>query len=540
MAKQTDRRTFLKQAATGMLTLSLSAILPRCYKKQRPNIIFIMSDDHAYQAISCYDNTFINTPNIDRIANEGIRFKNAFVTNSICAPSRAALLTGKYSHTIGFRDNLEYFDGKQQTFPKLLQRVGYQTALIGKWHLKTIPTGFDIWKVLQGQGQYYNPTICDPHKKKNVEGYVTDVITDLALETLDQLDPGRPFCMLVHHKAPHRNWMPNIKYLGAFDDKEIPMPDTFFDDYNTRSDAAKSADMRVVNMYLSHDFKLQPGYYEKETGTGGSKGFAAHIEKSWKNTYERLNEEQRKAWDAYYNKVNEEFKRSRLSGRKLAEWKYQRYMKDYLSCVLSVDESVGRILDYLDQKGLAENTVVVYTSDQGFYLGEHGWYDKRFMYEESLGMPLLMRYPAEVPAGKVSEAMVLNIDYAPTFLDYGGVRIPADIQGRSFRPVANGHTPPDWRKSMYYHYYEYPQGWHLVKRHYGIRTERYKLIHFYNDINKWELYDLQNDPHELNNVIEDSAYANVLKELKEELKRLQYHYNDPIGYRLADLYEKDN
>ncbi len=522
-----NRRQFIKSIGVGAAALTLPGWLQSCASEQKkPNILYIMSDDHAYQAISAYGSKLIQTPNIDRIANEGVRFENSFVTNSICAPSRAVLLTGKYSHKNGLRDNRDKFDGSQVTFPKLLQKAGYQTFMIGKWHLKTDPTGFDDWKILVGQGSYYNPVLIENGEKKKHIGYTTDLLTNFAIDELNQRDPDKPFCMLLHHKAPHRNWMPSPKYMDAFDDRELPLPETFYDDYATRSAAAREADMRVENMYLSFDMKLQPGSYQKETGTGGNAKAAATIEKAWKNTYENLTEEQKKAWNAHYNKVNEEFKKKNLSGDALLRWKYQRYIKDYLSCILSVDESVGRVLDYLDKNGLAENTVVVYTSDQGFYLGEHGWYDKRFMYEESLRMPLMLRYPKDVKAGQVAGAMVLNLDFAPTFLDYAGVKAPADMQGESFRAIARGVKPENWRTSIYYHYYEYPHGWHNVKRHYGVRTERYKLIHFYNDIDAWELYDLQKDPHELNNVIDDPDYTAIVKKLKLELNRLRQKYGD--------------
>lgn len=492
----------------------------------KPNILFIMSDDHAEQAISCYGSHLIETPNIDRIASEGIRFNNSFVTNSICAPSRAVLLTGKYSHLNGLRDNRDEFDGSQMTFPKLLQAAGYQTVMIGKWHLKTNPTGFDNWKILIGQGEYYNPVFNENGEKKQHTGYTTDLITDMAIESLEKRDPEKPFCMLVHHKAPHRNWMPNAKYFDAYKDHDLPLPKTFYDDYSTRSAAAREADMRIDDMYLSLDMKLMPDYYEKETGTGGNARSAENIEQAWLNSYNRLTEDQKKAWDAFYNDINTKFKKSKLEGKELLEWKYQRYMKDYLRCIMSVDESVGRLLDYLDKNGLAENTIVVYTSDQGFYLGEHGWYDKRFMYEESLGMPLVIRYPNIIPAGQVSDNIVLNLDFAPTFLDLAGVQVPEEMQGKSLKPLFPGKEQKDWRNSMYYHYYEYPHGWHDVKRHYGIRTERYKLIHFYNDIDQWELYDLLKDPDELNNIYNETENRELIDSLKNELRELQLQYGD--------------
>jgi arylsulfatase A-like enzyme len=513
-----------------MMIISILFGLMSCRTTEtKPNILFIMSDDHAEQAISCYGSKLIETPNIDRLAHEGIRFNNSFVTNSICAPSRAVLLTGKYSHLNGLRDNRDEFDGSQMTFPKLLQEAGYKTTIIGKWHLKTTPTGFDDWRILIGQGGYYNPRFNDNGDIKQYTGYTTDLITSMAIESLEKLDRGQPFCMLVHHKAPHRNWMPDTKYLDAFKDQDLPIPETFYDDYSTRSAAAKEADMRIDDMYLSLDMKLYPGYYSRETGTGGNANAdPENTEKAWQNLYESLTEDQRKAWDSHYIPINVDFKEKKLSGKELLEWKYQRYIKDYLRCILSVDESIGRLLDYLDEAGIAENTIVVYTSDQGFYLGEHGWYDKRFMYEESLSMPLLIRYPKEVKGGQVSDEIVLNLDFAPTFLDYAGVPVPEEMQGKSLSTLNRGVKPSDWRTSMYYHYYEYPHGWHNVKRHYGIRTERYKLLHFYNDIDEWELFDLYNDPDELNNLYGKEEYVLIANELKEQLEELQVHYQDTI------------
>ena len=520
------RRKFIQTAGIGAAGFALPLLFPSCRsQRKRPNILFIMSDDHAEQAISCYSKKLINTPNIDRIAQEGILFKNSFVTNSICAPSRATLLTGKYSHKNRLRDNRDEFDGSQMTFPKLLQKAGYDTYIVGKWHLKTTPTGFEDWQVLIGQGEYYNPLFLENGKEKQYTGYATDIITNKALEILEQRDRNRPFCLLVHHKAPHRNWMPNTKHLNAFKDTELPLPEAFYDDYTKRPAAAK-ADMRIDDMYLSHDLKLKKGFYQQETGTGGNAQFAPNAAETWQRMYERLTEEQRKAWDAHYNLVNEKFKNANLTGKDLTEWKYQQYIKDYLRCILSIDENVGRLLDYLDRANLTDNTIVIYTSDQGFYLGEHGWYDKRFMYEESLSMPLVMRYPEEISAGQVCEDIVLNLDFAPTFLDFAGVDIPKDMQGASFRSLTRGKTPDAWRTAMYYHYYEYPHGWHDVSRHYGIRTQRYKLIHFYFDIDNWELYDLVKDPHEINNVYENPAYQDIVHELKRELKKLQQKYGD--------------
>ncbi|MGB2866539.1 MAG: sulfatase [Sedimentisphaerales bacterium] len=507
--KRQTRREFLKRL--GYMTGSAAAlsILPSCKSlgqmtnRKKPNIIFIMTDDHASHAMSCYGSKINKTPNLDRIANEGIRFDNSFCTNSICAPCRAVILTGKYSHLNGVIDNSKKFDGSQQTFPKLLQKVGYQTAMIGKWHLKTDPTGFDYWNVLPGQGAYYNPAMKEMGRQKKYTGYTTDIITDHALKWLKSLTPGEPFCLMYQHKAPHRRWEPGPKHLTMYDDVTIPEPDNLFDDYSNRGRAAKEQDMSIAETMTPNDLKLTP---------------------SRKN----LTPEQKRLWDAAYGPKNEAFKKANLQGKDLVRWKYQRYIKDYLRCIASVDDNVGRVLDYLDESGLAENTVVIYTSDQGFYLGDHGWFDKRFMYEESLRMPLLVRYPGEVKSGSVSDDIVMNLDFGATFLDFAGVPVPADMQGESIRKVLQGKTPGDWRKSMYYHYYEYP-GAHSVKRHYGVRTGRYKLIHFYDDIDEWELYDLKKDPKEMKNVFGDPAYAETIKELKVELKQLREKYKDTTG-----------
>lgn len=496
--------------------------------KKRPNIIFIMTDDHARQAMSAYGSELINTPNIDRIANEGIRFDRSFVTNSICAPSRAVALTGKYSHINRLRDNRDTFDGTQQTFPKLLQKAGYYTAMIGKWHLKSEPTGFDSWRILPGQGVYYNPTFKSKGgTREKYNGYVTNLITDFALDELKHRDTSKPFALLYFHKAPHRNWMPDIKDLGLYKNKKFPLPKTFYDDYSTRSKAAYNQDMRVENMFNSIDMKihLKPGAKDK---SGGSEKFDPIS--NWNSTYKSLTPIQKAAWDSVYNPINEEYNRMKLKGNKLIEWKYQRYIKDYLLTVKSVDDNVGRLLDYLDKEGLSDNTIVIYTSDQGFFLGEHGWYDKRFMYEESFSMPLAIRYPNEIPSGLTSNELVLNLDFAPTILDYAGIEIPNDMQGNSLRKLSDNNSKSNksndtWRKSIYYHYYEYPHGWHKVQKHRGVRTDRYKLIHFY-DNNEWELYDLQEDPNELNNIYNISDYITVQNELKIELEKLREQYND--------------
>jgi arylsulfatase A-like enzyme len=479
---------------------------------EQPNILFIMTDDHSFQTISAYSDKLIKTPNLDRIADEGVVFTNGFVGNSICAPSRATLLTGKHTHVNGQINNRVTFDGSQVTFPKLLQQAGYQTAMIGKWHLKSDPTGFDYWNILPGQGEYYNPDFIEMGEKKQVEGYCTTLTTDFALDWLDGRDSEKPFCLLLHHKAPHRTWQPDTVHFDEFRGKTYPLPDNFFDDYEGRTAAAEQKlSIRENDMDIRYDLKMQDDRIESRF--------------PWMEHTARMNEKQKKAWDAHYNPIKNDFIERNLQGKELDVWKYQRYMQDYLACIRSVDENVGRVLDYMKENGLDENTLVVYTSDQGFYMGEHGWFDKRFMYEESLRTPLLMRLPSGYTAkGEVTE-MVQNIDYAPTFLDFAGVEIPAEIQGESMKPILAGEKNVEWRDGIYYHYYEFPNE-HMVKRHYGIRTDRYKLIHFYNDIDEWELYDLKTDPHEMNNLIDSKDHAALIDSLKTELVKLQEKYND--------------
>ena len=497
------RRQFVQTIGLGVASLAIPGCLGG--KKpwaKKPNILFIMTDDHASHAMSCYGSRINTTPNIDRIATEGVRFENCFCTNSICAPSRAVILTGKHSHLNGVRDNALRFDGTQQTFPKLLQQSGYQTVMIGKWHLKSDPTGFDYWNVLPGQGHYYNPDLIEMGERKQYLGYVTDIVTDIALDFLEsRRDKTRPFMMMLHHKAPHRNWQPAPRHLTKYDDVKFPEPDTLFDDYSTRSAAAAEQEMTLRDhMRNEYDLKMGP-----PPG--------------------RLNEEQKAAWEAAYGPKREAFEREKPEGDELVRWKYQRYMEDYLGCIAAVDENIGRVLEYLDRSGLAENTIVLYTSDQGFYLGDHGWYDKRFMYEESLRMPLVARFPGSIKSRSVNDELVSNLDFAPTFLELAGADIPLDMQGHSLGKLLQGRKVKDWRQSVYYHYYEYPAV-HMTKRHYGVRTKQHKLIHFYHDIDAWELYDLEKDPRELNNVYDDPAYANTVKEMKAELKRLQELYGD--------------
>ncbi len=467
---------------------------------KRPNIVFIFTDDHASHAMSCYGSKVNKTPNLDRIAAEGVKFQNCFCTNSLCGPSRAVILTGKHSHLNGFIDNRSTFDASQQTFAKLLQKSGYQTSVIGKWHLVSNPTGFDHYEILVGQGPYYNPPMIRDGEKVRHTGYTTSVITDLALDWLkNQRDPNKPFMLMFQHKAPHREWQPGPGYFDLYKDVEIPEPATLFDDYEGRGTAAKTQDMSMEKTLTPLDLKLVPPNY--------------------------LNEEQLAMWHEAYDEENEAFRKADLKGKDLVRWKYQRYIKDYLRSVAAVDDSVGQMLDYLDESGLAENTVVFYSSDQGFYLGDHGWFDKRFMYEESLRMPFLCRWPGVTKPGSVNEDLVQNLDFAETFLDIAGVEVPKDMQGRSIVPLLKGETPSDWREAVYYHYYEYPAV-HAVQRHYGVRTDRYKLIHFYN-IDEWELYDLKSDPDELRNVVNESQYKEVIADLKSKLTDLREQYDVP-------------
>jgi arylsulfatase A-like enzyme len=500
--------------------LSVSvAILISCGQHNKtqkvPNIIFIMSDDHAYQAISAYNDRFKDvapTPNIDRIASQGMIFNRCVVTNSICGPSRACILTGKYSHENGFIQNeATPFDGSQQTFPKLLQQSGYQTAIIGKWHLISDPTGFDFWDILPGQGSYYNPDFKNEKGVYREQGYVTDIITYKSLNWLNEAKKkGQPFMLMLHHKAPHRGWEPGPKYLERFKGVEFPLPETLFDKYDGRGRAALEQDMSISGtMSMDADLKMW-----KDTTS-----------QNYKATIGRMSPEQYSKWDATYKPVFEELERINPQGDDLLRWKYQRYMNDYLACIQSVDESVGRVLDYLKENGLEKNTIVIYTSDQGFYLGEHGWFDKRFMYEESYRTPLLISWPGVIKPGSVNNDIVSNLDFAESFLEAAGVVIPEDMQGASLVPVWKGITPADWRKEHYYHYYEYP-GYHSVKRHYGISNERYKLIHFYYDIDEWEMYDLKTDPNEMRNIYSDSAYFETRQEMKKKLDELMKKYGD--------------
>ncbi len=505
-------KTTLRYFAFIAFAIGLYSCSPA--KQKQPNIIFIISDDHAEKAISCYGSGLNHTPNIDRLANEGVRFTKASVTNSICAPSRAVILSGKHSHKNGLINNEVTFDGSQNTFPKLLKQAGYQTAVIGKWHLKSEPIGFNHWMVLPGQGEYYNPDFRTPEGIIRIPGYVTDIITDHSLQWLSGVDKGQPFCLMMQHKAPHRNWMPAPEYLNHFDKAEIPVPDNFFDNYSSRGHAAREQEMEINTiMFPGYDLKMTQASHDKIVRDG------------WGDWYDRMSDDQKKVWHDAYREKNEAFHKANPQGKELALWKHRRYMEDYLSTIESVDKSVGQLLDYLDDNGLADNTIVVYTSDQGFYLGEHGWFDKRFMYEESLSTPMLIRYPKGIKKGWVSDKLVQNLDIAQTFLDYAGVEAPDDMQGLSMRPLLE-QTAGEWRDAVYYHYFEYP-GIHAVKRHYGVATDRYKLIHFYFDNNEWELYDLENDPQEMNNLYGQQGYEELTQKLKTRLKALRKQYDVP-------------
>lgn len=525
-----------------LLPLGVAA-LASCQKadEKRPNVIVIMTDDHTIQAMSCYGSGLVQTPNLDRLANEGMMFERCYVPNAISGPSRACILTGKFSHANGFTDNSRTFDGDQQTFPKLLRAAGYQTAMVGKWHLNSLPQGFDYWSILEGQGEYYCPKFIEEDGPKTVPGYVTDVITDKAISFLEGRDRNRPFAMLYYHKAPHRNWMPAQRHLGMNEDKVYPEPATLFDDYSGRGRAAREQEMSILhNMWPAWDLKIvtpeEMVGVEKLATTGNANrddvkraNDKANSIRQFKGAYDRMTPEEQARWnEAYAPRIAQYRELEKTAGPdELLRWKYQQYMKDYCAVITAVDENVGRLLDYLEKEGELDNTVIIYTSDQGFFLGEHGWFDKRFMYEECQRTPLLIRYPKEIKAGSRSSALSMNIDLAPTILDMAGLEVPSDIQGCSLRGVfANGGKAPEgWRDAVYYHYYEYPS-WHSVKRHYGIRTADYKLIHFYNDIDEWEMYDETRDPNELNNVYDNPAYAEIRRSLEKRLGELQAEYGD--------------
>jgi len=499
--------TLVKRALLPVLLLLL---LSGVVHAQRPNIVLILSDDHAFQTISAYGNRQIQTPGIDRLAKEGALFNRAYVTNSICGPSRASILTGTYSHINGFKDNVSFnFNFNQESFAKALQQAGYQTAWIGKMHLgDSIPQGLDYYSILPGQGQYYNPDFIQTgNTTRRYQGYVTDIITEEAEGWLQRRDPSRPFCLVIGHKATHRTWMPALEDLGRYDNIKFDLPHNFFDNYNTRK-AAAAQDMTIAKtMRMAHDLKI----YE----TGDSLAI--------ENSVKRMTADQQKKWFAYYNKIKADLHARAPKGNALTEWKFQRYMKDYLSTAASLDRNIGKTLDYLDQNGLSKNTLVIYMSDQGFYMGEHGWFDKRFMYEESFRTPMLMRYPGVIKPGSVINDYVMNIDLAPTFIDLAGGVTPERMQGISFLPLLQNKKYAG-RNTLYYHYYE--NGEHAVSPHFGIKTNRYKLIRFYNKIEGWELFDLEKDPQEMKNIYSDPKMMSVVTSLKKELAQQIERYDD--------------
>ena len=531
----------MKREASLLLLMSMQAPV---WAQQRPNIVYIMTDDHTAQMMSCYDRRFVETPNLDRIAADGVRFTRSYVANSLSGPSRACMITGKHSHKNGFTNNEHgIFDGSQQTMPKLLQAAGYETALIGKWHLVSTPTGFNYWEILPGQGDYYNPMFIHMDGTRAADsGYVTRIITDKAIEWMEHR-PDKPFALFIHHKACHRAWLPDLDDLRLYEDLTFPLPPEFHDNYAGREAAAKTEMEIGKDMDIVYDTKMFVSPEETPR---------TRLSGAYQGMINRLSKEERKRYDDFYVPLSRSFyekwgkdynflplqKQSSIESSRdaeLLEWKYQRYMRDYAKVVHELDVEVGRVLDYLQEHNLLDNTLVVYTSDQGFYMGEHGWFDKRFMYEESFSTPLVMHLPKGCERrGDINE-MVQNIDYAPTFLDLAGAPIPADIQGVSLLPLLKGKAASkadkqairNWRDALYYHYYEYPAE-HDVRRHYGIRTNRYKLIHFYgHDVNGWELYDLKNDPHEMNNLYGQPGMEALQRQLHHRLEQLQIQYDDP-------------
>jgi len=520
-----------KTNTAAFIAMSFLVLFSACTPKEkpedsRPNILFIMSDDHAYQAISAYSDHLIQTPNIDRLANEGILFKNACVTNSICAPSRATILTGKHTHINGKIDNLSAFDTTQVTFPQLFQEAGYQTAMFGKLHFGNNPKGVDDFMILPGQGDYLNPDFITPRGDTTIMGYVTDIITDLTLNWLkEKRNPEKPFLMMYLHKAPHRNWWPRGDKFQKYSKMTFPEPETLFDDYENRGTAAKTAEMNILkHMKYNSDSKVR----HETTDRMGEVLPVVPGNQTWGyKTYARMTDAQKAQYDAVLDSISDYFEANwpTMTDEEKTSWKYQRYMQDYLACIESVDENVGRVLDYLDESGLAENTIVVYTSDQGFYLGEHGWFDKRFIYDESFKTPLLIRWPNKITPGTTNEEMVQNLDFAQTFLEAAHINAPGDMQGESLMPLLSGSDSLWTRDAVYYHFYEYPSV-HMVKRHYGIVTKEFKLVHFYYDVDEWELYDRLKDPMEMKNVINDPAYTDQVADLKARLARLRLKYKD--------------
>jgi arylsulfatase A-like enzyme len=501
----------------------IAVSLPIEAKEERPNIVFIFSDDHAPHAIGAYDGWLksVNpTPEIDQLAEQGMLFENSFCTNSICGPSRAVIQTGKHSHKNGFMDNGDRFDWNQQTFPKLLQGTGYQTAIFGKSHLKGKPQGYNEWAVLPGQGLYYNPDFYTKDGQITIQGHCTDVVTDMAVDFLEnKRDTNKPFMLMVQHKAPHRNWMPAARHLTLYDDIDLPEPATLFDTWEDKAPPARHQETSIIDyMHLNYDLfvDLTPDFTQ-------GKPSKSEDPSSWRNM-QRMSEEQMRVWRDAYGPKDVAFHAANLSGKDLLRWKYQRYAKNYLRTIKGVDESVGRLVATLDELGLSDNTIVIYSSDQGFFIGDHGWYDKRWMYEESLKMPFIIKWPNVITPGSRQQKMIQNIDYAETFLDIAQAAIPDDMQGRSLLPLLKGESVNDWRDSIYYHYYEYPSV-HMVPKHNGIRTERYKLMHFY-EFGEWEFYDLENDPEELNNLYGKSEFAELIETHKAKLVSLQDYYDD--------------
>ncbi len=507
----------------SIISVSFFALKPK--NQKRPNIVFIMADDHAYQAISAYNNILTQTPNIDKIAKQGMLFTNACVTNSICAPSRAVILTGKHSHLNGKIDNYFPFDTTNITFPQILQKNGYQTAMFGKLHFGNNPKGFDEFQILPDQGDYYNPDfITKKEGRKKYTGYVTDIITNLTINWLqNERDQEKPFFLAYLHKAPHREWLPAERHYKEFINKKFPEPATLFDNYEGRGRASKEQEMNLLtHMNWAGDSKIFPENMDKL----GIKESHAYDKRNYNATVGRMDPIQRKAWNETYGKMNDDFlqKYPTMTDKEKMQWRYQRYMQDYLGSIASVDEGVGQVLNFLKKNNLEENTIVVYTSDQGFYLGEHGWFDKRFIFDESFKTPLLVRWPNKIKAGSKNSQMVQNLDFAQTFLEAAGIKPPSDMQGESLLPIFNGKGK-NFRDAAYYHYYEYPSV-HMVKRHYGIVTEKYKLVHFYYDIDEWELYDRQNDKNEMKNVYNDPNYATVKAELHKKLAAMRIKYKD--------------
>ncbi|OIN60382.1 sulfatase family protein [Arsenicibacter rosenii] len=535
---------------TALLLGAVTAFVPeKPTAPAKPNVIFIISDDHTSQAISAYGSRLARTPNIDRIAREGAILHNNVVSNSICGPSRATLLTGKFSHTNGYKFNEKVFDVNQPVFPEELQKNGYQTAWVGKMHLGSLPHGFDYLNILPGHGSYYNSDFVNSQNQtKRYPGYVTDVITQLSTQWLDKRDPSKPFFLVVGHKATHREWLPAIEDLGAYDNVTFPIPSTFYDNYDGRL-AAQKQDMSIdKTMRLKEDLKINADYGLDEAKLAQEKAdlyksrfrnqeMTPALDKQLDNlvrngTYRRMTPEQKKAYVEYYGRISREFEEQKLSGKALVEWNYQRYMRDYLATANSLDRNIGKLLDYLDKSGLAKNTVVVYTSDQGFYLGEHGWFDKRWIYEESLKTPFVIRYPGVIKPGTQVRHVVSNVDWAPTLLNITGTAVPADFQGKSFLPVLT-NAKAGWQDQAYYHYYEYPEP-HHVSPHFGLRTDRYTIARFYGPENFWELYDIQKDPQNLKNLYGTKGYETITASLKAQLKAHIVKNNDDEALKLFE------